>query len=86
MASDEELRQRAVKSLEKKTEFRSHLTAYVLVNIGLVVFWALTDRSYFWPGWPILGWGIGVGFHAWEVYGRRGPNEEDIRREMDRLR
>ncbi len=88
--SDEELRQRAVHRLRKKAEFRSHLTSYVLVNAALVVIWALTSGagSYFWPIWPILGWGVGIGFHAWETYGQKshGPSEDDIRREMDRLR
>ena len=83
-----ELRKRALRRLRKKAEFRSHLLTYVLVNLGLVVLWALGDRDYFWPVWPIVGWGIGSGFHAWETYGtpRRRPTEDEIRREMDRLR
>ena len=87
--SDEELRQRALSRLRKKSEFRSHLTSYLLVNAALVVIWALTSPgSYFWPVWPILGWGVGIGFHAWETYGQRGqgPSEDQIQREMDKLR
>ena len=26
----------------------------------LVAIWALTGAGYFWPIWPMLGWGIGV--------------------------
>jgi Domain of unknown function (DUF1707)/2TM domain len=37
-----------------------HLRAYLAVNALLVVIWALTGAGYFWPIWPILGWGIGV--------------------------
>ena len=88
-SGDEELRQRALVRLRKKAEFRSHLTSYVLVNAALVVIWALTGGpgTYFWPIWPILGWGVGIGFHAWETYGQRKEISEDqIRREMDRLR
>ena len=87
--SDEELRQRALQRIRKKGEFRSHLTSYVLVNAALVVIWALTNAGgYFWPIWPILGWGVGIGFHAWETYGQRseGPTEDQIQREMDKLR
>ena len=86
--TEEELRQRAVRRLRKKAEFRSHLTSYVLVNALLVGIWAITGQGYFWPIWPILGWGVGIGFHAWETYGQRsqGPSEDQIRREMDRLR
>ncbi len=37
-----------------------HLRAYIAVNAMLVAIWALTGAGYFWPIWPILGWGIGV--------------------------
>jgi hypothetical protein len=87
---DEALRQKALDRLKKKAEFRSHLTSYILVNALLVGIWALTSGvgSYFWPIWPILGWGLGIGFHAWETFGpqSQGPSEDKIRREMDRLR
>ena len=31
---------------------------YVAVNLMLVVIWATTGMGYFWPIWPILGWGV----------------------------
>jgi hypothetical protein len=37
-----------------------HVRAYLSVSIMLVAIWALTGAGYFWPIWPILGWGIGV--------------------------
>jgi Domain of unknown function (DUF1707)/2TM domain len=37
-----------------------HVRAYVGVSIMLVAIWALTGAGYFWPIWPMLGWGIGV--------------------------
>lgn len=88
-SSDEVLRQKAVHRLQKKAEFRSHLTSYLLVNALLVGIWAFTSGvgTYFWPIWPILGWGVGIGFHAWDTFGQRSEITEDqIRREMDRLR
>ena len=39
---------------------RDHLRAYIAVNLMLVAIWALTGAGYFWPIWPILGWGIGL--------------------------
>ena len=45
------------------TSFRMHLAIYVLVNVMLVGIWAAGGGGYFWPIWPILGWGIGVGSH-----------------------
>jgi 2TM domain len=79
------LRERALERLKKKSEFRAHLLAYVLVNAFLVVIWAVTGADFFWPVFPIAGWGIGLAFHAWDTYGDREPTEEQVRREMDRL-
>lgn len=85
MTMESDQRARALKRLEAKREFRQHATAYVVVNIVLVVIWALTSNGgYFWPIWPILGWGIGLAFHAWGTYGERPITEADIQREMER--
>ena len=77
-------RERAIRRLKAKGEFKVHLLAYVLVNAFLVVIWAVSGANFFWPVFPILGWGIGLVFHAWDVYGNE-PSEEKIRREMDKL-
>jgi hypothetical protein len=84
--SEEDLREQAVKRLNKKRDFRTHLLMYVLVNAMLVVIWAVTNTGFFWPIFPILGWGIGVAANAWDVYGRKPITEDEIRREADRLR
>ena len=57
---------------------------FVAVNILLVAVWASTERGYFWPIWPFLGWGIGVAFHGSSVYSRAPISEEEIRREMEK--
>jgi hypothetical protein len=80
-----DLRSQALAVLRKKSEFRSHVAAYFLVNAMLVAVWAMTGADFFWPMFPMLGWGIGLFFHGWDVYGRP-PTEEQIQREMDRLR
>jgi 2TM domain len=79
-----DLRERAVTSLRKKRDFASHLLLYLVVNAFLVAIWAMTGTGYFWPIWSIVGWGIGVFFHGWDVYARP-PSEERIRKEMRRL-
>jgi 2TM domain len=81
----EGLRDRAEASLKKKSEFWTHLLAYVVINGVIVAIWAMTGAGFFWPAFPIAGWGIGLVFHAWDVYVERPPSEERIRREMDRL-
>jgi hypothetical protein len=80
------LRDKAVRQLKKKRDFRGHLLVYVLVNAFLVVIWVLTDpHGSFWPVFPIAAWGIGVIMNAWDVYGRQEITEEDIHREIGRL-
>jgi len=80
------LRDKAVRQLKKKRDFRGHLLVYILVNTFLVVIWLLTDpNGFFWPVFPIAGWGIGVIMNAWDVYGRQDITEEDIHREMEHL-
>jgi hypothetical protein len=80
------LRDKAVRQLKKQRDFRSHLLVYILVNTFLVVIWLLTDpHGFFWPVFPIAGWGIGVIMNARDVYGRQQITEDDIHREMDRL-
>ncbi len=85
---EEVLRQRAIRRLKKKAEFRSHVSSYLLVNAMLVAIWAFTGGGYFWPVWPLLGWGIGIAFHGWEAYAspRSALTEDRIQREIDRLR
>lgn len=85
-SAEERLRQRAVRRLKSQADFRTHLLMYVLVNTALVVIWAMTDATLFWPIFPILGWGIGLAAHAWDAYGNDRMTEERIEREMDRLR
>jgi hypothetical protein len=85
-SSEDQLREQAIKVANKKRDFRTHLVAYVLVNALLVGIWAISGAGYFWPMWVIGGWGIGVAFNAWDVYGRRPMTEEQIQREMERLR
>jgi len=83
-----ELRDEAIRGLRRKRTFRRDLVAYVVVNLFLIVIWLATGRGYFWPGWVIAGWGIGVVANAWYAYGSGGDSisEADISRETRRLR
>jgi hypothetical protein len=84
--TEQELREQAIQRLKKKRDFRGHVFMYAAVNALLVVIWAVTNSGFFWPIFPILGWGIGVAANAYDVYGRKPISEDEIRREADRLR
>ncbi len=77
-------REAAKQRLKAKREFKNHVAAYVIVNALLVGIWASTGAGYFWPIWPILGWGVGLAFNFWAAYVQKPITEDDIRREMER--
>ena len=55
---------RAKKRAEAKLGFYLHLAAYIIVNIMLIIINLSTSTYYLWFKWPLIGWGIGVLFHA----------------------
>ena len=78
-------RDKAVQRLKKRRDFYGHLLIYVLVNTFIVIIWAVTDQhGFFWPVFPIAGWGIGVVMNAWDVFWRPAITEEDIQHEIER--
>ena len=86
MSETNDLRQAAITQLRKKRDLQAHLLAYVLVNLFLNGICFLTDAGgFYWPMFPLFGWGIGVAFHVWDVYAPVKPTEEHIREEMDRI-
>ena len=45
------------------------LFAYVVINLFLIGVWAFSGRGAFWPIWVLLGWGLGMAFYAFRVFG-----------------
>jgi 2TM domain len=43
--------------------FRIHATAFVGVQVLLILVWALTGAGYPWFLYPLAGWGAGLGAH-----------------------
>ena len=83
---EEQLRKEATKRITMRRAFWQHLASYVIVNVALIGVWAITGAGYFWPAWILGGWGIGLVFHAWNVFGQKPIGEAEIQREMERLR
>ena len=88
MTDDEDLHRQAIRRADMRIAFRSHLTAYAIVNAGLVGIWVMTSFGhYFWPIWPMIGWGIGLGSHAAAVYmDGEGIRDRMIAEELEKLR
>ena len=66
--SEEEIYEEARKRVKAKREFFSHLTAYIAVNILLIIIWAVTGAGFLWFLFPLCGWGIGLFFHFMNTF------------------
>ena len=65
---EEERYNQAKKRVEEIKGFYGNLISYIAVNTGLLIVNLLTSPNYLWFFWPLLGWGIGVFFHAMKVF------------------
>jgi adenylate cyclase len=78
--------QAAIERIRAKRAFERHARIYVGVNLLLIAIWAITSRGYFWPIWPMLGWGFGLGMNYWSVFLRKPISDDEIRRELEKGR
>jgi len=86
--SDDEIRGIATHRVRRRRGFYAHLTAYILVNLMLVAIWYFTSRGYFWPGWVMLFWGIGLVFNGVAAFakGDIGSERAAIEKEIDKIK
>jgi signal transduction histidine kinase len=54
----------------------AHATFYAGLNLLLVVIWAVTTRTYFWPEWTLMSLAVPLAIHSWTVL----VDRVDIRR------
>jgi 2TM domain len=93
--SDVERRELAIKRIKAKNDFKVHLLVYLTINTMLVVVWFFSDGfiqtttgtriGFFWPIFPIAGWGAGLIAHWYTVYFGDAYSEDQIQREMGKL-
>jgi len=66
--TDRTLMKLAKKRVDAKKGFIWHIASYVLVNSFLILIYFITSAfGYFWPIWPITGWGLGLALHGVSV-------------------
>jgi len=68
--SPEEKYQQARERVKEEKGFFIHLISYLLVNAFFILLDVFTSRGHFWFFWPMIGWGIGLGFHWMGVFGK----------------
>ncbi len=66
--SEYERYQRAQKQVKEIKGFYGHLTSYVIVLAILIYINLKYTPEYLWFIWTMLGWGIGLFFHAVRVF------------------
>jgi len=84
---DQELYERAKKRVEKRIGFYIHLLVYLVVNTLLIIINLTKSPEYYWFKWPLLGWGIGLFFHAIGVFASSigsSLKEQMIQKEMQK--
>jgi signal transduction histidine kinase len=57
------------RAARRRRALATHAVVYGIVMTVLIVIWAITTFGYFWPIWPMLGWGAILALHAWFALG-----------------
>lgn len=75
----EEINEQLWQQAKARADFKTHLTAYLIINGMLWLIWLFTSgaQSHPWPIWPTIGWGIGLLFNYLDVYKFRNTVEKE---------
>ncbi len=82
MQDDRDLREIAKEHGRAGTGLIIHATMYFIVNLGLIVLWAISGGGYPWFAWPLLFWGVGIVAHAITYW--IGPGSANEQRAIER--
>lgn len=71
---------------KKRAAFKRSFSVYVMVNAFLIAVWYFSSGPdpYFWPVWPIIGWGFGILMQYLAAY--QGNNIFTAEEEYERLK
>ncbi|WP_439505356.1 2TM domain-containing protein [Sediminibacterium sp.] len=72
---------------KERVGFKRSVLSYVFVNLFLIGVWYFGSKEnldYFWPIWPILGWGLGLVFQYLKAY--QGNRINDVENEYQKLK
>ena len=74
------------KIAKKRSTLKLSVIMYIVINAFLVGLWYFTTgaHSYFWPAWPMLGWGFGMVFQFIDAYMAHGVFSEE--KEFEKLK
>ncbi len=79
---------RAQRRAGAKLGWMIHATVFVAVNLLLAGVWMFSSRSGagYWPGFPLVGWGLGLAIHGAAVWlSMTDLRDRMVERELRRL-
>jgi len=85
--SEEKIYEEAKLRVKAKKDFYGNLIAWAVVNIILVIVWALSGRGYPWFLWPLGIWGAFVLVHFLRVFiFEQKSDMQAIEKEAEKIR
>ena len=86
--SEEKIYEEARLRVKAKKDFYGHLAAWAIVNVILIVVWALNDvGGYPWFLWPLCIWGIFVFVNYLRVFVfKQKSDRRAIEKEAEKIR
>ncbi len=70
---ERKVRKQVRKQVRELREFYQHAMAYAGVLVLLLLINLMVNPGTLWVLWVALGWGVGLGFHALDVFGQNLP-------------
>ena len=65
---------------QHRSDFRTHLVVYGIINTFLLCINLLSSADHLWFLYPLLGWGIGIAIHGYTTY---NENSNEWRQEFE---
>ena len=85
--SEEQIYEEASRKVKAKKGFYGGLATYLVVNVVLIVIWALSGQGYMWFLWPLGVWGVFVLGHFLRVFVfEKGSDQQAIEKEAEKMR
>lgn len=85
--------ERAQKKVKEKKEFYQHLISYLVMGVFFYILNMMTSSGSSWWYWPMMGWGIGIAMHYFQVFGIPGIGrideeweQKEIEKELKQLK
>ena len=86
--SEEKIYEEARLRVKARKDFYGHLGAWAVVNVILIIVWALTDLGgYPWFLWPLCIWGVFVFFNYLRVFVFKPKSDRSaVEKEAEKIR